>query len=228
MLFLIFLFSFLNKATEEKIILKGLEYAPQDLKLIIKDHFIEFKKGIRDGKEEKMSSEEIEKKISLLINHFKEKKRVEIFVYEIGKLSSGIMYILNTIPLSEDKIFLHIKKDFPLYVENKIKKFPIVFYGFKKEIFYGKIVEEMEKEREYKREYLPLLKYGYLKGDLLLDRFSFDDRSNAFGVGQIFVNKSFSFLLNIWYYIWIKNGGRWGPLNPYQTNKKIWVLAYGY
>lgn len=229
-MFLIFFsfFYFFNLSTERKIIEKAILYSPPELKLIIEDHYTEFKKGIREGRTQNLKAEEIEKKIQSLSKYFFEKKSVENFIYELGKISVQALRITNTFEVSEEKLLSHIKNDFPLYIEKKIKKFPIIFYGFDKNIFKGNIKNFMENEIKDKNSYFPLLKTGYIKGEILLDRFAFDDKSNSFGIAQIFTNKSFSLILNIWYYIWIKNGGRWDPLKPHQTNNKLWVLAYGY
>ncbi len=221
-------FYFLNNSSEEKIIEKALNYSPPELKIIVNDNLEDFKKGIKDGRNQNKNLEEIEKEIKELTKHFYEKKPVNDFIYQLGKISVQTIRTTYTIEVSEEKLLSHIKYDFPLYVEKKFKKFPVVFYGFDINFFKGKIKNFLEIEKNEKKEYFTLLKYGYLKGDILLNRFSFDDRSNSYGVAQIFTNKSFSLILNIWYYVWIKNGGRWGPLKPHQINNKLWVLAYGY
>lgn len=229
MLFVLLTFLyFFNNETEEKIIEKALRYAPPELKTIIEDNFEEFKKGIEEGRKTNTKFEETEKNVKELSKFFKERKPISKFIFELGKVSSQSLRITYTLELPEERVYDHIKKDFPLYLEKKIKKFPVVFYGFSKDFFKGNIKSFLEGETKDKKEYVILLKNGYLKGEILLSRHNFDDRSNAFGIGQIFTNKSFSLILNIWYYIWIKNGGRWVPLKPHQTNNKLWVLEYGY
>jgi len=229
MLFILFnLFYFLNNSAEEKIIEKALNYSPPELKIIINDNLEEFKNGIKEGRKEILNLNEIEKKIKELSKHFYEKKQVHNFIYELGKISVQTIRSTYTFKVSEKKLYTHIKNDFPLYLEKKLKKFPIVFYGFDKNFFKGDIKNFLELEKKEKDDYLILLEKGYIKGDILLNRFSFDDRSNSFGVAQIYTNKTFSLILNVWYYIWIKNGGRWEPLKPHQLNNKLWVLAYGY
>lgn len=225
--FLTFLYFFNNEA-EERIIEKVLKFSPPEMKIIVEDNYDKFKKGVEEGRKTNLKFEELEKNIKRLCQHFKEKKPVEDFIYELGKLSIQALRNTYSLPVEEDRVFYHIKKDFPLYLEKKLVKFPVVFYGFSKEFFKGDIKNYMEREFRDKKDYTNLLKNGYLKGEILLNRFNFDDRSNAFGVGQIITNKSFSLILNIWYYIWIKNGGRWVPLKPHQTNNKLWVLEYGY
>lgn len=229
-MFLIF-FSFLyifNNSTEERIIQKAFLFSPPELKIIIKDNYIEFEKGINEGRKQTIKVEEIEDTIKKLSRHFYEKKPVENFIYDLGRISVQTIRFSNVLNTPEEKIYEHIRKDFPLFIEKKLKKFPIVFYGFDRNFFKGKIKNYIEFELINKKDYLILLKTGYIKGNIIFDRFSMDERSNSFGIAQIFTNKSFSLILNIWYYIWIKNGGRWDPLKPHQTNDKLWVLAYGY
>lgn len=227
LIFLTFLY-FFNNESEERIIEKVLKYSPPELKIIVNDNYDKFKKGLEDGRKIDLNFEELENNVKKLCQHFKEKKSVGDFTYELGKLSIQAVRNVYSLPVEEDKVFQHIKKDFPLYLEKKLGRFPVVFYGFSREIFKGDIKNYIERESRDKKEYTNLLKYGYLKGDILLNRFNFDDRSNAFGIGQILTNKSFSLIINIWYYIWIRNGGRWVPLKPHQINNKLWVLEYGY
>lgn len=225
-MFYLLFFYFLNNSLENKIIERSLKFAPKEMEMILNDNYKDFLKGIEEGRKMDVELKDLEKKIKTLSNHFKERKKVKEFVFEIGKISVQILRNINKLEENE-KIIDHIKKDFPIFIENKFRKFPIVFYGFDKDFFKGHIKKFFEEEIKKINDLTPFLLKGYISNDKIFDRFSLDERSNPFGIAQIFVNKSFSIILNVWYYIWIKNGGRWEPLKPYHINDKIWVLGYG-
>lgn len=212
---------------EDRVVSKASQYAPQDLKLLFRSFDEDFKRGLL--RPSATTPEGLDREISSLIRQVRNQDPMALIVEGLASVARGTALLMD--PAREgwsDPLALHIRKDFPRYMEYRLTKFPVVFYGFDNRLLRGDLLGYLQRNRREVPELASLLRKDYSRTAKWADYKAFDDQSTAFGVAQLTANRAFSAILNVWYYVWIRGGGRWGPLQPGLNTERVWLFGYGY
>lgn len=207
---------------------RAMAYAPQDLKPLFKTFEEEFMRGLaRQAKQP--TPEVLDQDIAALIQKVRRHESMPVIIEELAALTQQTVLYLDPVRDGPgDPLTAHIHRDFPRFIQSRLRKFPVVFYGFDPRLYRGDTLIYFQGQTRELKDLTRLLKLDYTRGGTWATHLAFDDQSNAFGVAQISMNQTFSAVLNLWYYVWTRSGGRWGPLRPGLNTERVWLLGYGY
>ena len=212
---------------EDRVVSKASQYAPQDLKLLFRSFDEDFKRGLL--RPPVSTPEALDREIAGLIRQVRNQDPMALIVEGLAAVARGTALLMD--PAREgrsDPLALHIRKDFPRYMERRLTRFPVVFYGFDDRLLHGDTLGFLQRNRRELPQLASLLREDYSRSGKWADFTVFDDQSTAFGVAQLTANRSFTAILNVWYYVWTRGGGRWGPLKPALNTERVWLFGYGY
>jgi hypothetical protein len=212
---------------EDRVVSKASQYAPQDLRLLFSSFDEDFKRGL--VRPAATTPEALDREIAALILQVKRQDPMALVVEGMASVARGTALLLD--PAREgrtDPLALHIRKDFPRYMERRLTRFPVVFYGFDDRLLRGDALGFLQRNRREVPQLATLLRQDYSRTGKWADFTAFDDQSTTFGVAQVTANRAFSAILNVWYYVWTRGGGRWGPLKPALNTERVWLFGYGY
>jgi hypothetical protein len=212
----------------DRILSRAVVYAPQDLKPLFKVFEEDFKRGLCRPVE-RPTPESLEKSVSAIIQKVKHHEGMPVIIEELAAVTrQTILYMDPVREGKNDALCVHVRSDFPRFIQSRLERFPVVFYGFDPQLYRGDSLGYFRNQTRDTKDLSRLLLLDYTRGSGWATYRAFDDQSNAFGVAQITLNQTFSAILNLWYYVWTKSGGRWGPLKPGLNTEKVWLLGYGY
>jgi hypothetical protein len=212
---------------EDRVISKASQYAPQDLKLLFRSFEEDFRRGL--VKPPAATPEALDRQIAVLIQRIKRQEPMALVVEDLSAVARGTVRLLDpALDGRADPLAAHIRKDFPRYMERRLTRFPVVFYGFDNRLLRGDALGFLQENRREVTPLAQLLRQDYSRTGKWADFTAFDDQSTAFGVAQVTANRAFSAVLNVWYYVWTRGGGRWGPLKPALNTERVWLFGYGY
>lgn len=212
---------------EQRVVTKALQYAPQDMKLLIQSFGEDFRRGLH--RPPVSTPEALDREIAGLIQKVRRQEPMALVVEGMAAVARGTALMLDpALEGRSDPLALHIRKDFPRYMERRLNKFPVVFYGFDDRLMQGDSLGFLQRNRRDVPQLASLLRGDYARTAQWADYRMFDDQSTAFGVAQVTANRAFTAVLNVWYYVWTRGGGRWGPLKPALNTERVWLFGYGY
>jgi len=215
-------------AGEDRIVSRAVAYAPQDMRPLFKVFQEDFKRGL-NRPATRPNAESLDRDIISLIGMIRKQSPMPAIMDGLAGLTRKTLLYLD--PLWEgkgDPLSGHMRADFPRFMQSRYEKFPVVFYGFDAQLLRGDPLGYLKRQSSDLKDLSHLLRLDYTRTGVWADHRAFDDQSNAFGVAQISMNQRISTVLNLWYYVWTRGGGRWGPLKPGLNTEKLWVLGYGY
>jgi len=212
---------------ETRVVDKAVQFAPQDLKLLIGSFEVEFKRGLL--RPSASTPEGLDREIAGLVQQVRRQEPMARVVEGLAAVARGTLLMMDPAHGGiADPLASHIQKDFPRYMERRLVRFPVVFYGFDNRLLQGDTLGFLQRSRREVPQLAVLLRGDYARTGKWADHTAFDDQSTAFGVAQVTANRTFSAILNVWYYVWTRGGGRWGPLKPALNTERVWLFGYGY
>lgn len=194
--------------------------APPDLRLVLTHYDPSYKAGIARAQSEEGSDthhyfvlsrsgklrERIQAETTKAISMLRKRESMAQVVEHLGILAHLVADANNPFHVSHDDPRLDLShNDFEQYFEERMAKFPTVFYGLDEQPNVSTIVERAVTRTEH---FYPLMTSEYLP-DGLERRTSadFDDHSTAFGVASVCYSHAVTDLVNLYYYIWREAGG---------------------
>jgi len=212
----------------DRVVIRAAAYAPKDLQPLLQTFEEEFKRGLA-RQTIPPTPEILDRNIATLIQKVRRHESMPVIIEELAVVTQQTILFLDPVRDGQaDPLTAHIHRDFPRFVQSRLRKFPVVFYGFDPQLHRGDALSYFRSRTRDLKDLAHLLMLDYTRGGGLATHLSFDDQSNAFGVAQISMNQTLSAVLNLWYYVWTKSGGRWGPLRPGLNTERVWLLGYGY
>lgn len=208
-----------TRASDERIALKGAALAPPDLRAVIMKYEADLKSGIGRARADEGSDshvafqstrkgrlrERIEGETRAAVQMIRGNKPMSGVVEKLGVIAHLVADANNPFHASnEDARLTPLRGDYAAFFEQKLSKFPTVFYGLDRNFQLGPY---LDKTLRRSARFYPLVRAEYFKGGERRTSASFDDRSTAFGVAAISYSRSVSDLVNIYYYIWKEAGG---------------------
>jgi len=212
----------------DRVVSRAVAYAPQDLKPLFKAFEEEFKRGLAKAVA-RPTPETLEQSVAALILRVRRHEAMPVIIEELAAVTQQTILYLDPVRDGKgDPLTAHIRKDFPRFIASRLDRFPVIFYGFDPQLYKGDALSYFRNRTRDLKDLSLLLRLDYTRGSAWASYRAFDDQSNAFGVAQISMNQTFSAILNLWYYVWTRSGGRWGPLKPGLNTERVWLLGYGY
>ena len=209
-----------TRASDERIAAKGAALAPPDLRLVLVRYDIAYKAGIAKAQSEEGSEthhyfvlsrsgklrERIESETAKTISMLRKRESMAQVVERLGILAHLVADANNPFHVSHDDPRLDpAHDDFEQYFEQRMAKFPTVFYGLDDRPDVAAIVERAVSRTEH---FYPLMGSEYLEpGGGRRTSADFDDHSTAFGVASVCYSHAVTDLVNLYYYIWREAGG---------------------
>ena len=211
-----------------RVVTRAAAYAPRDLMPLFQTFEEDFKRGLA-WQGARPTAERLDQDIAALIQRVRKHEAMPVIIEELAALTQKTLLYMDPVQDgSGDPLAAYIHRDFPRFVQSRLPKFPVIFYGFDPQLHRGDTLSYFRNQTRDQKDLCRLLIMDYTRGGAWATHQAFDDQSNAFGVAQISMNQAFSAVLNLWYYIWTKSGGRWGPLKPVLNTEKVWLIGYGY
>lgn len=130
-------------------------------------------------------------------------------VYEMGVLSHLVADAQNPLNTSSREIReAEYAEDFERYVERKLDRFPLVFYGYRhpaldRDDYRGFALSALERSSRY----YDWLVQDYLREGKLQDSDTFSDFSFAFGAGALSISHAVCDTASIWLHLWKASHG---------------------
>jgi hypothetical protein len=209
-----------TRASDERIAEKAAMLAPPDLRLVLTHYDPSYKTGIARAQSEEGSDthhyfvlsrsgklrERIQAETSSTISLLRKRESMAVVVEHLGTLAHLVADANNPFHVSHDDPRLDPShNDFEQYFEQRMAKFPTVFYGLDDQPNVSTIVERAVTRTEH---YYPLMTSEYLPdGGVRRTSADFDDHSTAFGVASVCYSHAVTDLVNLYYYIWREAGG---------------------
>ena len=179
-------------SADRRIALKSAELAPPDLRLVI-DHFRdEYLRGVGTAPGDRAALRaRIESETRGIVQMIRTNKPMPQVVEHLGILAHLVSDANNPMPGHAD---------FQQYFEQRMPRFPTVFYGVDRRFALGAYLD-----RTFARtaRFVPLMAEEYTRGTSA----TFDDRSTAFGVASVCYSHAITDVVNLDYYIWKEAGG---------------------
>lgn len=149
--------------------------------------------------------ERIERETQLVIKAIRSGNPMSDVITRLGVLSHFVADANNPFHIANDDPRLDLShNDFETFFEQRMAKFPTVFYGLDPAFALSTYLD-----RTFHRTaaFYPLMSEEYFRfGDRRTGE-DFDDRSTAFGVASICYSRAVTDLVNVYYYVWREAGG---------------------
>ena len=208
-----------TRASDERIAKKGVALAPPDLRLVLDRFDTEFKHGIALAESDEGSEshhffvlsrdgrlrERIEKETAKSIQMIRSGEPMSHVAERLGILAHLVADANNPFHVANDDARLTAAhNDFEQFFEQRLAKFPTVFYGLDPRF---QLTSYLDKTFARTAKFYPLMSEEYFRGGTLRSSSEFDDRSTAFGVASVCYSRAVTDLVNLYYYIWKEAGG---------------------
>jgi hypothetical protein len=208
-----------TRVSDERIAKKSAALAPPDLRLIL-DHFDgDYRHGIERAQAEEGADshhffvlsrqgqlrERIEKETAKTIEMIRNGSPMSGVAERLGTLAHLVADANNPFHVANDDSRLAAShNDFEQYFEQKLAKFPTVFYGLAPRF---RLAPYLDQTFARTAKFYPLMTEEYFRGGERRTSASFDDHSTAFGVASVCYSRAVTDLVNLYYYIWKEAGG---------------------
>ena len=178
-------------AAEHRIAIKGADFGPPDLRLVIDQFRDEYLRGVDAPVDRAKVRPRIEAEARGIVQMIRTNKPMAVIVERLGMLARLVSEANN--PRGGDG-------DFERYFEMRMARFPTVFYGVDRRFTLGGYLD-----RTFARtaKLVPLMDEEYSRGTSA----TFDDRSTAFGVASVCYSHAVTDIANLQVYIWQQAGG---------------------
>jgi hypothetical protein len=126
----------------------------------------------------------------------------QVIAYHFGRLA-GLVYAVND-PLLEgkDARALEVHADYLGYVERKLPLMIFAFDGYDRPPLDGDLTTYLSARLRGEVRYRDAVLFCYFPKDTRVSSDTFDDRSNAFGVAQVFLSHAVSDAVKAWVGVW--------------------------
>jgi hypothetical protein len=187
-------------AGDRRIAAAGAKLGPPDLLLVIKKFNKDYARGIESAGDRQNADLKgtIEKQTQKVIAMFRANKAMGATIEQLGILAHLIGDANNPFHVTGGDASSHA--DFERYFENRMRKFPLVYYGAERNIRLGAF---LDRTLERTAKLAPLVGEEYERGDSQ----TFDDHSTAFGVASLCYSHAVTDTANLFTYIWKQSGG---------------------
>jgi hypothetical protein len=195
-----------SRPADERIARKGAELAPPDLRLVIDKFESDYKRGIEraagdenESHQRTLLKQRIERETRGIITMIRGNEPMSVVVERLGGLAHLISDANN--PFQVAAIDASMKSDYSRYFEQRLPKFPTVFYGLDAHF---NLTPFLDKTFARTTKLAPLVSAEYARVPASSE---FDDRSTAFGVAAVCYSRAVTDLVNVYYFIWRESGG---------------------
>lgn len=196
-------------AADHQIAISAARLAPRDLRLLLGRMQREYLQGVDRGlAEERTDShrdhlrQRIEGEITSIVRMIRIGQPMPQVVMRIGVLAHLIGDANNPFHVDTDAELEPSHADFEHYFEERMTRFPIVFYGLD-----PRMSRVLDQTFSRSARLAPLMSEEYFRGGRRHTSNDFDDRSTAFGVASICYSHAITDLVDADYYIWKEAGG---------------------
>jgi hypothetical protein len=190
---------------------KAAEFAPADLKTILKKFPKQYAKGIDRAVAEEGTDihrehlrDRIEQETAAAIAMIRSNQPMAAVVERLGFLSHLIGDANNPFHMDRDASLDPAHEDFEHYFERRMQVFPTVSYGIVRNL---QLKAYLDRIFSRSAKLLPLMNEEYSRGGERRTSQEFDDRSTAFGVASICYSHAVTDTANLYTYIWRQAGG---------------------
>lgn len=199
--------------------MKAAQLAPTDVKLLIERFEPEYKQGLARAQSDEGSDihryfllshsgklrERIERESGGIIAAIRSGTPMAQVVERLGMLAHYVADANNPFHAANDDQRLEPSHDdFEQFFEQRLAKFPTVFYGLESHF---RMSEFLDRTFARSAGFYPLLSEEYFRYGARRTSAEFDDRSTAFGVASVSYSRAVTDLANLYFYIWREAGG---------------------
>ena len=190
---------------------RAARLAPRDLRLLVARLHPQYVAGIDRALAEEGTDihrthlrERIEFETRTIISLIRTNQPMAEVVFRLGMLAHLIGDANNPFHVRTDDELEPSHADFEHYFEQRMERFPTVFYGLDPRFT---LTQYLERTFARTANFAPLMSEEYFRGGTRRTSSDFDDRSTAFGVASICYSHAVSDMVNLEYHIWREAGG---------------------
>ncbi|HXG59082.1 MAG TPA: hypothetical protein VNL91_08670 [Thermoanaerobaculia bacterium] len=205
-------------AGDRRIAEKGADLAPPDLRMLIRIYEPQYRAGLERARLDEGSDthrylvasrsgrlrDRIERETAAAISMIRKGEPMSAVVERLGGLVHLVADANNPFHIADDPRLAPMHEDYESYFEQRMARFPTVFYGLDPHFRIGQYLD-----RTFARtaKFQPLVREEYFRGGTRRNSSHFDDRSTAFGIASICYSRAVTDVVNLYYYIWREAGG---------------------
>lgn len=208
-----------TRASDERIAKKSATLAPPDLRLVIERFESDYKLGLQRAQAEEATDthhffvlsregrlrDRIERETRGTIDAIRKGDPMNLVVERLGMLAHLVADANNPFHVANDDPRLAAShNDFEHFFEQRLAKFPTVFYGLEPHF---RLSSYLDKTFARTAKFYPLVAEEYFRTGTRRSSTEFDDRSTAFGVASVCYSRAVTDLVNLYYFIWKEAGG---------------------
>jgi hypothetical protein len=206
-------------ASDQRIASKAAQLAPNDLRKLIERFDKEYKDGLARAAADEGSDvhryfvlsrsgrlrDRIERETGFIVSMIRSGKPMTSVVTHLGALVHYVADANNPFHVADDDPKLAAEhEDYERYFENRMLKFPTVFYGLDPNF---RLAPYLDQTFERTAKFYPLIDEEYFRFDEEHTSDEFDDRSTAFGVASVCYSRAVTDVVNLYFHIWREAGG---------------------
>lgn len=206
-------------ASDQRIAAKAAQLAPNDLRKLIERYDHEYQQGLERAAADEGSElhryfvlsrsgrlrERIERETAAVVAMIRAGKPMSQVVYHLGALTHFVADANNPFHVANDDPRLAAShEDYERYFEQRLPKFPTVFYGLESNF---QLPSFLDRTFDRTAKMYPLIGEEYFRFGEEHDSSEFDDRSTAFGVASVCYSRAVTDVVNLYFYVWGKAGG---------------------
>lgn len=206
-------------AGDAKIARKATALAPPDLRMLIEQFDGDFRAGLDRAQSEEGAAthryrladregklrEKIVAETNTIVSMIRKGDSMRSVVERLGGLAHFVADANNPFQVGAiDPAIRSSQGDYERFFENRLTKFPTVFYGLDASF---RLTPYLDRTLTRTASFAPLLNEEYTRDGVRRTSADFDDRSTAFGVASVCYSRSVTDLVNLYFHIWREAGG---------------------
>jgi hypothetical protein len=200
-----------TRAADQRIAAKAAEFAPPDLRILLKKFNVEYQHGVEnanhdEGRDPHLDhlSDRIQQEATSIVSMMHTNAPMPAMVERLGYLSHLVGDANNPFHMDRAAASDPAHDDYEAYFERRMTVFPTAIYGINKNLKLRSYVDGIMART---KRFLPLVNEEYSRGDARHTSAEFDDRSTAFGIASVCYSHAVTDTANLYYYIWRQAGG---------------------
>lgn len=198
-------------AADQKIAAKSAEFAPPDLKLLLRKFEKQYQRGVEKANHEEgvdahidHLSDRIQQETTTIVSMMHNNEPMAAIVERLGFVSHLVADANNPFHMDRNAASDAAHDDYERYFERRMSVYPTTIYGINRNLKLRSYVDGIVARTT---KLLPLINEEYSRGGERHTSAEFDDRSTAFGIASICYSHAVTDVANIYYYIWRQAGG---------------------